>query len=134
MRINTNRYSIDQLPEAIAQELKAFAKVTDAAVIRSVNETAKATVKNTKSKAPGKGPYRKSWTSRVTTQSLRGNYGRTVYSTLPGLPHLLEYGHEIKGYLEGRGRTRTREFPHIPDDNTTERLFEENLRKEIEKG
>lgn len=134
MRINTNRYSIEQLPDAIAKELKEFAKVADEAVVKSVDETAKATVKNTKARAPGKGPYRKSWGSKVTTKATRGNYGRTVYSKLPGLPHLLEYGHEIKGYLAGRGRTRTREFPHIPDDDTTERLFESNLRKEIEKG
>lgn len=132
--MSTIKVSMQQAPDAIAKELKKYEKITEEAVVKAVDETAKMTVKNTRAKAPGKGPYKKSWGSKVTTKASRGNYGRTVYSKKPGLPHLLEHGHEIKGYLAGRGRTRTREFPHIQDDDTTERLFESNLRKEIEKG
>ena len=117
---------------AISKILKEYEKVTTEAVIEATNKTAKMTVKNIQGAAPGKGKYRKSWTSSVTSRSLRG-YGRTVYSKTPGLPHLLEYGHEIKGYLEGRGRERTREFPHVQQDSVTEKLFEENLREEMAK-
>lgn len=127
------RIKPDQMAAEIMKGLKEYQKLSEAAVVTAVDKTARDTAKSNRTKAPGKGRYRKSWTSQVTIKAFNGSYGRTVYSKLPGLPHLLEYGHEIKGYLEGRGRTRTREFPHIQQDDVTEKMFEENLKKELQK-
>ncbi len=61
--------------------------------------------------------YRKSWTSQVETSRVSAQ--GTIYSKIPGLPHLLEFGHALR---QG-GRTTGR--PHIA-------AVEESLVKEFE--
>ena len=126
------KVDINALSSTITGILKEYEKVTEENVTRAVDKTARETVANIKGKAPGKGAYRKSWGSKVTTKGGRGVYGRTVYSKKPGLPHLLENGHEIRGYMQYRtNKTRTRAFQHVQQDDATEELFEKHLREEV---
>ncbi len=64
--------------------------------------------------------YWKSWTSKVKKEK-SGDWSVTIYSKMPGLPHLLEYGHALR---QG-GRVQGRE--HI-------KPVEETLIEEYEKG
>ena len=57
--------------------------------------------------------YRKSWTTHVETG--RTSAQGTIYSKIPGLPHLLEHGHALrrggrsigKGSVDGREHIKT---------------------------
>jgi len=124
----------ESFEKAVKEILDDVRKVSYTALQAAVDTTAKETTKQIREKAPRRrGVYQKSWTHKMNKAVGVGVYGRTVYSKKPGLPHLLQNGHEVRGYLEGRGRSRTRAFDHIQSDDATEALFEKNLTKEIEK-
>lgn len=56
----------------------------------------------------GTGKYAKSWTLEKGAKKRRQvKYSTTIYSTMPGLPHLLENGHAKRGGGRVAGR------PHI---------------------
>lgn len=118
----------DGLGNAIRDALEETKKLTEDALIASIDKTAKETVQKVKSASPTKtGKYAKGWTSKVTTQAGRGRYGRTVYNKPRYmLVHLLQNGHG--------GPRPARPHPHIPPDEETEALFEKNLESEINKG
>ena len=60
-----------------------------------VPDVAKEAVKKLKKTSPKRsGKYSRSWTQR--TEKSRMTVTSTVYSTQPGLPHLLEYGHALR--------------------------------------
>ncbi len=133
--MSSSKISIDALSSTITEILKEYEKVTEENVTRAVDKTSRKTVSNIKGKAPGKGVYKKTWRSKVTTKGGRGVYGRTVYAENYRLPHLLEYGHVIKGYMQYRtNKTRTRAFPHVQQDDVTEEMFEKYLSEEISKN
>ena len=64
----------------------------------------------------------KSWRARNTGTRTAPEY--TIYSELPGLPHLLEHGHAK------RGGGRTRAFPHIaPVEENLPQMIEQEITK-----
>ena len=68
--------------------------------------------------------YARSWTS--TDTGTRIAPGSTVYSTKPGLPHLLENGHAL------RGGGRTRAIPHISQvEEALPQMLEDRIRREL---
>ncbi len=68
--------------------------------------------------------YRKSWTSQVETG--RTSAQGTIYSKIPGLPHLLEFGHALR---QG-GRTTGR--AHIaPVEEALAREFETKVKSKL---
>lgn len=103
----------------------------------AVDKTAKQTVEQTKQKSPARtGVYQKNWAAKADEASeSRGIYGKTVYNKKkPQLTHLLQYGHEVTGYLAGKGRNKTRAFDHIQSDDVTEQMLTKNLEEELDKG
>lgn len=86
---------------------------------------AKAVKSNSKASFNGTGKYASGWTSRMET----GRYSAqgTIYNkSQPGLPHLLEKGHAL------RGGGRTTGVEHIkPVEEEVIRLFEEAIKKAI---
>jgi len=117
----------NNLGEAIAQVLEEYGDE----VTKNMDEVTKAVgkvgVKALKSASNifgGSGKYRKSWTSKLEKE----RYGSTVilYSTVPGLPHLLENGHANRGGGRTPGRT------HIaPVEEELIKEFEEQIRKAV---
>ena len=106
------------------------------ALKNAIDKTAKQTVDQTKQKSPARtGVYQKNWAAKSDeTSAARGVYAKTVYNKKkPQLTHLLQYGHEVTGYLQGKGRSRTREFDHIQSDDVTEKMLTENFEREMEK-
>ena len=118
----------DGFGNAIRDALEETKKLTEDALIASIDKTAKETVQKVKSASPTKtGKYAKGWTSKATTQAGRGRYGRTVYNKPRYmLVHLLQNGHG--------GPRPARAHPHIPSDEETEALLEKNLESGINKG
>lgn len=122
----------DNLDKAIRDELDAFAGMLPEEIAKAQKSAAKSAIKELKVKSPGKGKYGKGWKSK-TTQTRTGAETVIYNGDLPGLAHLLEYGHPIVS--GGRTVGQARAFPHI--DPTTENVvkaYEAALTKELENG
>lgn len=122
---NNVKVKTDGFENAIRDALEETKKLTEDALIASIDKTAKETVQKVKSASPAKTKkYAKGWTSKVTTQAGRGRYGRTVHNkSRYMLVHLLQNGHG--------GPRPAKAHPHIPSDEETEALFEKNLESEM---
>lgn len=99
------KVTIDNLDEAIIGILNEYADDIDAniaIVTKKIGQTgAKALNSSAKTNFNGT-KYSKSWTS--TTEQGRLYTTVTIYSRIPGLPHLLEYGHALVGGGRVKGR------------------------------
>ena len=126
--MGNTKVGMDGLQKAVKQALEETRGLTEEDLKRAVDKTSRETVNQIKGTAPVEtGMYAKGWTSKSTSRSGRGAYGKTVYQrSKPGLAHLLEHGHG--------GPRPAGAHQHIPTDDETEALFEKNLEKEMEKG
>lgn len=96
-----NEYELD-----VNKELGAAVKAAGAAGVKALRASARSTFKSHSDK-----PYAKSW--RVENENVgAGLIVATIYSTKPGLPHLLEYGHANRG----GGRTSGKEHIKSVED------------------
>lgn len=129
------RIGMSQLASAIRGILDEYQDKTRIDIERATDATAKEVIKGTKSKAPVNrkprkeakyppGAYKKSWTSTVT-EDTSTNYQRTVHAKAPhhALTHLLQNGHG--------GPWPAKAYPHITEDEETQKIFEKNLIKEL---
>lgn len=72
----------------------------------------------------GGNKYRKSWTSQVETGRMSAQ--GTIYSKIPGLPHLLEHGHANRGGGRTPGRV------HIaPVEESLIKEFESKVKSKL---
>lgn len=119
------RVSIDQMADAIIQELDNYADLTNDGVKTAVKKAAKTVKEEIQSGAPVKtGAYQKSWATKNTRESSNA-LEITVYSkNRYQLAHLLEHGHAKRG----GGRVAAR--PHIA---AAEQSGIEQLQQEIER-
>lgn len=119
------RVSVDGLADAVMKGLEEYAKLATDDMKKSVKDAGKFCKEEVSANAPVRtGRYAKSWKSKVTGESSNA-LTVTVYSSVPGLPHLLEHGHAK------RGGGRVRAIPHIAP---AEEAAEEKLIKDIEKA
>lgn len=115
----------DKLSGAIGDILRDYLEEETITLDEAVKSVAKAGAKQLRSKGKqvfgGTGRYAKGWTSTTET-GRRSTQGYIYNKDLPGLPHLLEYGHANRG----GGRTPGRE--HIaPVEEQIVKQFEEEL-------
>ena len=119
------RVTLEQLPDAINEILEEYQDDTIRSTHVVVRKVAQAGAKAINSAAGStfKGKrYRSSWT--VESENTRLDAKATIYSKIPGLPHLLEHGHA--GRNGGRGAAGR---IHIkPVEETLVREFEEELK------
>ena len=119
------RVSVDGLADAVIEGLEEYAKLSVDGMKKSVKDAGKLCKEEVSANAPVRtGRYAKSWKTKVTDESSNA-LTATVYSSVPGLPHLLEHGHAK------RGGGRVRAIPHIAP---AEEAAEEKLIKDIEKA
>ena len=115
----------EQLEQAVSSILSEYKESISTKVKKAVDDAGKEAVDQLKRTSPrrveGSKGYYKSWRKRVTKETADVKEV-TVYSTQPGLPHLLEHGHAL------RNGGRTRAFPHIAP---AEQMVTEKLEKEI---
>lgn len=123
------------LETAVTRTTQLLLTATAEAVKKATDKTAKEVINQTSGKSPRRtGVYAKGWKSKKS-ESGTGVYGRVVYQKeKPGLTHLLQDGHEIKGAAYFRkNRTHTDAVPHITTDEETEKIFEGILLEEIDR-
>lgn len=117
----------ETLAECIDDVLKEYEgeiKKNAETVTKKLGQKGAQAIKNAaKSKFNGS-QYWKSWTSK-TTKEKTGDYSVVIYSKKPGLPHLLEHGHAMRGGGRVAGRV------HI---QPVEETLVEEYQKGIEKG
>ena len=120
----SQRINADGLQSAISDILNDYSRATYSDIKKAVDKTAQQTAKNTKAKAPVRtGKYKKGWGYTKEDQS-SDHYSATVHNkTKPSLTHLLQNGHG--------GPRPAKAYPHIQQDEDTQRIFEENLVKEL---
>ena len=120
------KVSIDQLADAVNEQLQEYNKLSAEVVKTAVTKAGNAVKKDIGANAPKKtGSYAKSWRTKKTKETST-ELQVTVYSpTRYMLAHLLEHGHAK------RGGGRVRAIPHIAP---AEEAAEETLRKDIERG
>lgn len=120
--------SIDGLADAINEGLQEYADLADEEMKAAVNKTARTVRAEIQAGAPvDTGTYKKSWTTKATTDS---SHARTVtvYSkNRYQLAHLLEKGHA------NRGGGRTKAYPHIaPAEQAGNELLQQLIQKALE--
>lgn len=123
------KVTLNNLDTAISDILSKYADDTTAGLQQATKEVAQAGAKaiNSEAGAKFKGKkYRSSWTYEV--KNSRFGSEATIYSKKPGLPHLLEHGHAVRG----GGRAPVPGKPHIePVNQEIERDFERKVRARI---
>lgn len=110
--------------------LEDYQKDVDKNLKEAVKKTAKAGAKQVKANAKSAvngSKYANGWTSKFESGRLSAQ-GIIYNSALPGLPHLLEYGHATRNGT-GRVYPPTPAHPHI---ESVEREVEEFITKELQ--
>lgn len=123
----------DNLDKAVMAELDQYAGMLREDIAAAQKVAAKKAIKDIKRNAPGKkGKYKKGWKSKTTTS--RTGASTVIFNgDLPGLAHLLEYGHPIVS--GGRTVGQARAFPHVdPAEETAANEYEKELTRAIENG
>ena len=136
--MSTRKVDASGFSEALAAELKKYAAATAEEIKESANTAAKyclAEVKSNISEAGigkgAKGDYARSWKVKKTSENATGIV-YTIYSTKPGLPHLLENGHVIKNQTGKVIGKRAPARPHIgPAERDAAAYFEKLVKKEV---
>lgn len=105
------KITVDQLASEVNKILQKYGDDVDKNMRTIVKETVKkgaTAVRNSASGAVGgTGKYAKGWTYEMGGGRLRVE--GTIYNKTPGLPHLLEHGHALRG----GGRSSTSPRVHI---------------------
>lgn len=126
------KVSPDNLDEAIMAELDQFAGMLPDEIATAQKAAAKAAVKELKTTSPGKGRYGKGWKTK-TTKTRTGAETVIYNGDVPGLAHLLEFGHPIVS--GGRTVGQAKAFPHIePTEKNVVDVYEKELTKVLENG
>lgn len=112
MIVNSNRFDFR---DVVSKQLARFGADTAEAMFEAIDEVGNEAVKRLKSSSPvGRtGKYSKGWKKK--TERGRLKVGCTIYGgkdTYP-LAHLLEHGHKVGGYLQGKGKDKTDPIVHI---------------------
>lgn len=107
---------IDEILDEYEGEIKKNAEV----VTKKIGQKGVQALKNSAKEKFNGNKYWKSWRQKLKKEST-GDYSVTIYSQMPGLPHLLEHGHAKRGGGRVQGRV------HIQP-------VEETLVEEYEKG
>lgn len=123
------KMGINGLSDAINKILADYAEEITESMDEIVPKVARAGVKALKQNSSAfavhreKDPYKNSWKTKIERGRLQTS--ATIYSTLPGLPHLLEFGHANRGGGRTAGRV------HI---EPVEKQIIEDFEKEVEKA
>ena len=124
----------DNLAKMVMGELNGYVAALPEDILEAQKVAAKAAQKELKATSPkekrGKHPgrYAKSW--KVKTTKTRMGAETVVYNTESGLPHLLEYGHDVK--VGGRTVGHAKAYPHVEKaEANAMRLYAEELERRL---
>lgn len=115
--------TIKEILEEYADEINENVEEVTKKVVQEGAKAVRANARNT-FKTHSDRPYAKSWKTEIETGRLSTT--GVIYSTKPGLPHLLEYGHAKRGGGRVPGR------PHIaPAEEKLVEEFESKIEAKI---
>ena len=123
-RVKCTPENLGSVIDDILAEYEGEIKKNSETITKKMGQKGVQALKNASKETFNGNKYWKSWRQK-TTKEKTGDYSVVIYSQMPGLPHLLEYGHALR---QG-GRVQGKE--HIKPVEET--LVEEYL-KGIEKG
>lgn len=123
-RVKCTPETLGTVIDGILDEYEGEIKQNAEAVTKKMAQKGVQALKNASKEKFNGNKYWKSWTSKVTKEAT-GDYSAVIYSKMPGLPHLLEYGHAMRGGERVQGRE------HI---QPVEETLVEEYQKGIEKG
>ena len=99
------KVTIDNLDSAIKSILDEYASDVNTnidIITKKIGQTGAKALNNASKSTFEGNKYSKSWTSQTTWGRLYTTV--TIYSRIPGLPHLLEHGHAMVGGGRVKGR------------------------------
>lgn len=116
---------VSNFTQAIKDILDEYKDTVGDVLDETIKAVGKEAAKDISRNAPRlSGEYARSWKSENTGTRLSPE--ATVYSTKPGLPHLLEKGHAL------RGGGRSREIPHISQvEEALPQMLEERIKRAL---
>lgn len=115
--------TIKEILDEYADEINENVEEVTKKVVQEGAKAVRANARNT-FKTHSDRPYAKSWKTEIETGRLSTT--GVIYSTKPGLPHLLEYGHAKRGGGRVPGR------PHIaPAEEKLVEEFESKIEAKI---
>lgn len=122
---------LSQLAGKLEQIYQEYSDEVVKVLPEATKKAAKQAVKSLRANAPrNSGAYAGSFKQK-TTESSSSRTTIEIYSTKPGLPHLLEYGHAIKNQYGVYGTTAA--HPHwAPAEAEANEALEEEIRKAVE--
>ena len=125
----SEKCSIDELAGKINTILEDYSKDVEEGMKEAVKKTAKTVKQEISANAPvHRGKYAKSWKTTTTTENSHV-LEITVHSGIPGLPHLLEFGHAK------RNGGRTAAQVHIaPAEQRGIEMLEKEIERSIQNG
>ena len=116
---------MQDLRTSVGDILEKFSQEVGLILDDTIQEVAKEARKEVAASSPGSGKYAKGW--RVENTGTRIAPGSTIYNARPGLPHLLEFGHAL------RGGGRTTAQPHVaPVNDQLAEKIEDKIRRALE--
>lgn len=119
-RVKCTPENLGSVIDDILAEYEGEIKKNSETITKKMGQKGVQALKNASKETFNGNKYWKSWRQK-TTKEKTGDYSVVIYSQMPGLPHLLEYGHALRGGGRVQGRT------HI-------KPVEETLVAEYEKG
>ena len=128
--MSSTKIKIDELADAVAEQLEEYAELTADVVKAAVTKAGNSVKKDIRDTAPEKsGRYAKSWRTKKTKENST-QLEVTVYSpSRYMLAHLLEHGHAK------RNGGRVRAIPHIaPAQEKAEGQLVEDIERGLKHG
>lgn len=123
---------LSQLAGKLEQIYQEYSDEVVKVLPEATKKAAKAAIKSLKANAPRKtGAYAGSFKQK-TTESSSSRTTIEIYSTKPGLPHLLEYGHPVKNQYGGVYGTAAAHPHWTPAEAEANEVLEEEIRKAVE--
>ena len=119
--VETLAADIQQILDEYEGDITHLTKET----VRKIGNKGKQALKSNSGVFGGTGKYAAGWTSKVEETRL-GATAILYNAKVPGLPHLLEYGHAMRGGGRVSGRVHIK-----PVEDELAKAFEQELRDEI---
>lgn len=120
--------TLEQLPDVVEKCIKDYGQKAEKTVRKDVLAVSLEAQRQLQSSSPRRrGKYAASWARKLENGRL-GDTTAILHSKLPGLPHLLEHGHAL------RGGGRARAIPHIaPVEQWSATELEKRISTDLQK-
>lgn len=128
--------SVDMMAKQVLNILQDYRQYTQKALETAVKKGTSAGLKKVKETSQRFGSkYASGWQSKAGEKTAQ-KQSRFIMNKMYTLPHLLEHGHVLKGWVAAYSHlSRVPAYPHVaPAEEVAIQEFENELKKAIERG